>query len=87
MDFILKRFHGVIAFVFYGVIILGVMYLFINLLPFVLTIGLATWIVFKGYKILKSFSTKKENVITPINDKEEEYTNGQIIDVEYKEVK
>ena len=87
MDFIIKRFYGVIAFVFYGVLILGVMYLFINLLPFVLAIGLVTWMVFKGYKILKSFSSKKENVITSMNDKEEEYTNGQIIDVEYKDVK
>ena len=94
MDFIIRRFNSLFGIVISAIIILGVIYLFINILPFVLIIGFITWILFKGLKILKSFNMKKESVITSMNDAEangnfdsNEFTNGQIIDVEYKEVK
>ena len=94
MDFIIRRFNSLFGIVISAIIILGVIYLFINILPFVLIIGFITWILFKGLKILKSFNIKKEGVFTTRDEAEvysngdsNEFTNGQIIDVEYKEVK
>jgi len=93
MDFIIKRFNGLFSFVIYAVIIVAVMYFFINILPYVLVIGLITWMVFKIIRILKSIMGKKESVITSMNDGQDpgnitstEFTNGQIIDVDYKEL-
>ena len=94
MDFIMKRFNGLLGIAISAIIIFGVIYLFINILPFVVVIGLVAWMFFKGLKILKSFNSKKESVFTSRDDAEvhsnvdsNEFTNGQIIDVEYKEVK
>ena len=94
MDFIIKRFNSLFGIAIGAIVIFGVIYLFINILPFVLVIGLISWMVFKGYKAIKSWSSKKESVITSMNDAEahsdvepDDFTNGPIIDVEYKEVK
>ena len=94
MDFIIKRFNGLFGIAISAIIIFGVIYLFINILPFVLIIGFIAWIFFKVLKILRSFNSKKESVVTSMKDNgdtgsvdSDEYTNGQIIDVEYKDVK
>ena len=93
MDFILKRFNSLFGIAISAIIILGVMYLFLNILPYIVVIGLITWMIFKVVKALKSFSNKKESVITSMNEAQAdsnvestEYTNGQIIDVDYKEL-
>ena len=91
MDFIVKRFNSLLGIAFFTIIILGVMYLFINIFPFVLGIGLIIWLFFKAVKFLKSLNKKKESVITSVNNEDnqadsKEYTNGQVIDVEYKEL-
>ena len=94
MDFIIKRFNSLFGIAISAIIVIGVIYLFINILPFILIIGLIAWMFFKGIKILKSFNSKKESVITSMKDDQvhnnadsNEFTNGQVIDVEYKEVK
>ena len=93
MDFIVKRFNSLFGIAISIIVILGVMYLFVSALPYVLVIGLITWLVFKVVKIFKSFSNKKESVINSMNNAQdnsavnsEEYTTGEIIDVEYKEL-
>ena len=93
MDFMVKRFNSLFGIAISIIVILGVMYLFVSALPYVLVIGLITWLVFKVVKIFKSFSNKKESVINSMNNAQadsavnsEEYTTGEIIDVEYKEL-
>ena len=93
MDFIVKRFNSLFGIAISIILILGVMYLFLSALPYVLVIGLITWLVFKVVKVLKSFRNKKESVINSMNNAQdnsavnsEEYTTGEIIDVEYKEL-
>jgi len=93
MDFIVKRFNSLFGIAISIILILGVMYLFLSALPYVLVIGLITWLVFKVVKIVKSFRNKKESVINSMNNAQdnsavnsEEYTTGEIIDVEYKEL-
>ena len=93
MDFIVKRFNSLFGIAISIILILGVMYLFVSALPYVLVIGLITWLVFKVVKIVKSFRNKKESVINSMNNAQdnsavnsEEYTTGEIIDVEYKEL-
>ncbi|MBC8059658.1 MAG: hypothetical protein H7Y18_03230 [Clostridiaceae bacterium] len=89
MDFIVRRFNSLLGIAFFTIIIVGVMYLFINILPFILIIGLIIWMFFKVTKILKSVNKKKDSVIVSMSDSNvnsNEFTNGQIIDVEYKEL-
>ena len=93
MDFIVKRFNSLFGIAISIILILGVMYLFLSALPYVLVIGLITWLVFNVVKIVKSFRNKKESVSNSMNNAQdnsavnsEEYTTGEIIDVEYKEL-
>lgn len=90
----MKRFNSLFGIAISAILIFGVIYLLINIFPFVLAIGLVTWVSFKGYKAIKSWGSKKESVITSMGDTEvhndvdsNEFTNGTIIDVEYKDVK
>ena len=93
MDFIVKRFNSLFSIAISAIIILGIMFLFAKLFFPVLIIGLVIWMFLKVVKTLKSFSGKKDNVITSMNDAEvhsnvdsNEFTNGEIIDVDYKEL-
>lgn len=91
MDFITKRFNSIFGIAIFSIITLGVMYLLMSIFPYILIIGLIIWMFVKVVKTLKSFNRKKESVVNSMSDADNntdsnEYTNGQIIDVEYKEL-
>ena len=95
MGFASKEIGGLFKVVIYGIMGLLVGYLILNLLPVILLIAVVIW---GGYKVIKAvkastmkksgvYSKSKEAFTTVDMDSTEEYTNGQIIDVDYTEVK
>lgn len=94
MGFASKEISGLFKVLIYGILGLVVVYLFLNLLPYVVLIGLVSWFGYKMFKTVKKWTTKNDTVINNKSnmdystmDSAEEYTNGEIIDVDYKEVK
>ena len=96
MGFASKEIGGLFKIAIYGIIGLIVGYLILNLLPVILLIALVSWGGYKLIKAVKASTSKKSGIynnkskadFTTVDmDNTEEYTNGQIIDVDYTEVK
>jgi len=79
---------GTVCLVFFAVLI------FFKILPWILLIGLVVYIITKIVRYIKGKSEKKDSSqFTSSNDsndaynmQSDEYTNGEVIDVEYEDV-
>ena len=73
-------------------IFIGIIRFFIYLLPFIIVIGLISYIIFKGKMALakKKYNNEKYNSYNQNQNVYEENSiddsNGKVIDVDYKEV-
>ena len=88
-----KGFHSIFGIVFYAAIILLVVFLFLSIVPIILILALMVWIGFKCSKIIKSWKIKKGSGVSSMDDiemnnysKTSDFSNDQVIDVEYKDV-
>ena len=94
MDFELKEIKGLFKIVLFGILGLVLLYAFLNFLPFILLIALVVWSGYKLIRYVKTCKNKNSPITNTVNnadystmESEEKYTNGQIIDVDYEEVK
>lgn len=90
MSFEFKGINGLSKVVLLGIVGLALVFIFLNFLPFILLIALVCWSINKIVKSIKVFKGKSStitNVDYNTPDSKESYSNGQIIDVDYEEVK
>lgn len=82
--------RGNSSFLLLAIVVLGFFFL-INFLPYILLIGAVIWAISHSYKKIKQRDFKsskiKTNKSTFNKSKEEDFNNGNVIDVEYTEVK
>lgn len=93
MDYITKSFRSMFGLLMYCAIALAVIFLFVNIFPTILLLGLIAFVGYRGFKTVKLWFKNKSGIVTSMNgdevhskDDSEEYFNGNIIDVEYKDV-
>ena len=94
MDTINKRFSSMLSIIFYVAIVLVVIYFFVQLLPFILLLGILGWIGFKGVRIIKNWNSKRKNGGNIVNNADitedndlDDLSNKKVIDVDYTDVK
>ena len=92
MDFINKGLTSILNIMFYGALVILVIYLFFNIVPILLVGLVITWAVIKGFKKVKNWNsnrkTKVDDNIEIINKfTSEDISNKEVIDVEYREVR
>ena len=75
-------------------IALVAIFIFVNVIPYVIALGFIGFIVYKIYKAVKSWNINKSDQVTYINRDEvyskeelEQTFNKNVIDVDFKEVK
>jgi hypothetical protein len=93
MDYVTKSFRNILGIFVSAAMVLLVFFLFVNILPVIFSLGLITYIVYKSYKVIKLWNKNRSGFVTPKGSDEfynkeesEEFFNGEIIDVEYKEL-
>lgn len=96
MDFINKGFSSVFNIMLVVGIFFAVIFLFFNLLPFIIVAGLVIWAVVKSIKLLRKWTNNYKNMDnsktynnaeTVKNNDEFDLSNHNVIDVDYIEVK
>jgi len=94
MDFINKRFSSVLSIIFYSVVVMVVIYFFIQILPFVLLALVIGWFSIKGVRTFKAWNNKRKNggnIVSNVDiieeDDSDDLSNKEVIDVDYTDVK
>lgn len=83
--------RGNSSFLLLAIVVLGFIFL-INFLPYILLIGAIVWSINYGHKKIKKWNFKSEpkvksNKSSFNKSQREDFNNGNVIDVEYTEVK
>jgi uncharacterized membrane protein len=86
MDYINRSFRSIFSVGMYALLVLAGIFLFMNLIPIIIVLGIIAWITFKVVKVFRNLKKEKNSVITSMETNSEEFSNGEVIDVEYKEV-
>jgi len=89
MDFINKGLSSILNVLFYGAIFFLVIYLLFSIVPIILVALAVIWAIIKIVKKITSWGSSKEedNIEIIKNVTSEGLSNGEVIDVDYREVR